>query len=77
MAKGQDKRSPLLTQAGELVKQYITYDGNNRMQYVYTANTDADDGDVCTRVEYTYDGSSARIEKMKETLQTWQASYDI
>lgn len=78
MAVGEDKRSQLITQRDELIKQYVTFDGNNRVEYVYTCQTDTPDGGECTRVQYEYDGSSARIAKMKETLDTWvSATMDI
>lgn len=77
MAIGQDKRSVLKTQAGELIKQYHVYDGSDRLTDIYTANTDTPDGGNCSRVQYEYDGVSSRVVKMKETIGTWSSSYDI
>jgi len=66
----------LKTQAHELVKQYVTYDGNNRSEYVYTVRADADDGTPCSVVRYSYDGASSRIVYMKEFTDTWQAAWE-
>ena len=52
---GEDRTSRLKTTAYELVKQYITYDGSDRVEYVYTAHTDAAHGTPCTRTQYEYD----------------------
>lgn len=68
----------LKTQANELVKQYIVYDGTNRMTAVYTAPSDATDGKPCTKVTYTYTSpTSSLISKMKESNDVWSSAYDI
>jgi hypothetical protein len=64
--------------AHEAIKQYITYDGSNRMEYTYTALAVARDGDQCVKTQYVYSGASNRIIKMKETLDVWvSATMDI
>ena len=63
--------------AQEAIKQYMTYDGNNRMEYVYVAIATAEDGDPCMVTQYVYDGLSNRVIKMKESLSTWQAAWDV
>lgn len=65
------------THAHELIKTYITYDGSSRMEYVYEARANALNGEPCMRTQYSYDGVSTRIVKMKETASTWSSSYDI
>lgn len=61
----------------EAVKQYIEYDGYNRMVRTFTAVSDAEVGDQCTMTEYAYSGTSTRIIKMKESLAVWQLGWDI
>ena len=69
MVSGQtDATSALKTHAHELVKQYISYDGSNRVEYVFTAYFNADHGDPCERTQYVYDGGTSRVIKRKETL---------
>jgi len=67
----------LKTHAKEMVKEYIAYDGSNRMEYLYTAIANASDGDPCLRTQYAYDGVSTRIVKRQETESTWNSSWDI
>ena len=71
------KEIMLKSHANELVKQYLAYDGSNRMEYVYTAYPTAIHGDPCVRTQYVYNGASTRITKMAETQGTWDSSYDI
>ena len=63
------------THSNEAIKQYVTYSGGN-IQYVYECRANTDDGDPCIRTEYVYNGSN-QMTKMKETLDTWLAAYDI
>lgn len=68
----------LKTQAHELVKQFIVYDGSNRITDVYTAPAGAANGTPCTRVTYTYVSPvSSLVEKMQESNDTWSSAYDI
>jgi len=67
----------LKTQAHELVKQHIEYDGQKRMEYVYTVRADAEDGTPCSVVRYSYVGLSARVQYMKEYTGTWDGSWDL
>ena len=73
--KGYD--ATLKTQAKELVKQYIEYDGSDRPEYVYTAYRDAKNGDPCEVTRYTYVTGTSRVEKRLESLGTWSSAYDI
>jgi hypothetical protein len=73
----QAVRDYLRTVQFEAMKLYRVYDGSNRLQYQYDAPTWTANGDTCMRTEYVYDGSSSRIQKMEETLQSWDSSWDI
>lgn len=61
----------------EAIKMYITYDVNGRMEYVYSCHAEVADGDPCLVTQYVYDGVSSRIIKMKESMGTWSAAYEI
>lgn len=63
--------------AREAIKQYIVYDGSGRMTETYTALTNAKDGDQCMKTQYAYDGATTRVIQMKESLTTWDSSWDI
>jgi hypothetical protein len=67
----------LKTQAHELVKQHIEYDGNNRMEYIYTVRADADHGTPCSVVRYSYSGLTSRVLYMKEYTGTWDSSWEL
>ena len=71
------KSEMLTSHAKELVKQYITYDGFNRMEKVYIAHVNTPDGGICLITQYVYDGVTTRIIKSKEYPGTWLASYEI
>lgn len=67
----------LKTQAHELVKQHVEYDGSNRTEYVYTVHGDATNGTPCSVVRYSYDGVSSRVVFMKEYSSTWNIAWDL
>lgn len=68
----------LKTHQHGLVKQYLTYDGSSRMEFVYEAPADAEDGAPCVKTQYVYSGVSTRIIKMLETVSTWvSATMDV
>jgi len=78
MADNSSRLQGLSTQRDELVKQFTALDPQGRPEYVYTAHTDQVHGGACTRVQYTYfNPSTTLVEKMKETNDTWDSSYDI
>lgn len=78
MAVGDRKATDLVKVHGsEAVKQYITYDGSNRMEFVYTATAEAGHGDRCGVTQYAYDAASTRVVKMKESLGVWDSSWDV
>lgn len=61
----------------EPVKMFRIYDGSNRVQTQYEAITHAKDGDPCMRSDYVYDGASARVVQMKETVDLWDSAWDF
>lgn len=61
----------------ELIKSYIVYDGSSRMEIVYEAPSEAVNGAPCLKTQYEYDGATTRITKMKESVVTWDSSWDI
>ena len=68
----------LTSQANELIKMYQVYDPEGRLSTVYTAPLRTGHSGPCTRVDYTYvDATSTRVEKMRESNDVWDASYDI
>lgn len=73
----ENEYSHLRTNQREYIKSYITYDGSDRMSVVYEAKANAVHGTPCMKTTYTYVGSTARIQKMKEEAATWDSTYDI
>lgn len=79
MATPTTQTELLKVQREELIKSYTALDAYDRPEYVYTARTDAANGDSCTRVQYVYASStSAVVIKMKETYSLWvSATMDV
>ena len=67
----------LKTQATELVKQHIEYDGSSRAEYVYTVRADALDLVPCSVVRYSYVGLTSKVVFMKEYAGVWLAAWDL
>ena len=67
----------LKTQAHELVKQHIEYDGTSRTEYVYTVRADALDLTPCSGVRYSYVGLTSKVVFMKEYTGTWLIAWDL
>lgn len=67
----------LKSQAHELVKQHVEYDGSNRVEYVYTVRADALNGTPCSVVRYAYVGATANVVFMKESTATWNVAWDL
>lgn len=67
----------LKTQAAELLKQHIEYDGSNRSQYVYTVEANAKNGTPCSVVRYGYDGVSSRVVFMREYVGNWNTVWEL
>ena len=72
-----NKSRLLKTAKHEYTKSYIEYDGTNRMEYLYEARANAEDGDPCLVTRYGYDGTSNRIIRRLESEGVWLASYDF
>ncbi len=67
----------LKSHAKELVKQFITYDGLDRPEFVYTAYVDTPNNGPCEVTQYVYVGNTSRVEKRRETIGVWLDSYNI
>lgn len=77
MGTPSTKTELLKTHAGELVKQYVEFDGQSRQSKVYTAYTNAADGAPCEVTEYIYTGPATTVVKArKEGYATWDATWD-
>lgn len=76
MAQGQNNTAQLRTQAHEYIKQYITYDANDRPEYVYTAPAGCLDGAPCSVVRYSYSGVTNRVVYMKEEDSVWDTAWE-
>jgi hypothetical protein len=61
----------------EAVKQFITYDLLDRMEYHYVATIDVADQGPCMVTQYEYDGTSGRVVKAKESIGVWLAAYEL
>ena len=77
MANKQSVREFLTAIRQEPVKMFRAYDGSNRLMLQYEAVTHAVSGDPCMKTEYTYDGTSSRVLKLKESVDVWSISYEI
>ena len=71
------KTAQLTTLKHELSKSYIQYDVSDRMEIAYEAAAATGHGEPCLKTEYAYDGGSSRIIKRKESVSTWDSSWDI
>lgn len=68
----------LLTSLGkEAMKVHRVYDGSNRLIEQYETYQNTVHGGPALRTDYTYDGASERVVGMKETMSTWDSSWDI
>ena len=65
------------THMEEATKTYSVFDGSNRLEYFYVAHIDIKDGEQCMCTQYTYDSTSARIVKTKESKASWDSAWDI
>lgn len=75
---GQKKASDFIKpHALEAVKQYIVYDGFNRMSETYVALSDSEHGTPCLKTEYVYAADSARVIKLKESIAVWDSAWDV
>lgn len=61
----------------EFMKQYFSYDGSSRIQYVYEVFAEAPHGTPCVKTTYTYVGVTRNVQKLKEEPSTWDSSWDV
>jgi hypothetical protein len=77
MSTPTTKTELLKTHAHELVKQYIEYDGQNRVSKVYTTHSSAIDGAPCEVTEYIYTSpTSTLLKARKEGHDEWDSAWD-
>lgn len=77
MAHPTTKTEMLATQKDELIKQYVEFDGQNRVSKVYTTKTNAANGEPCTVTEYIYTSPTSTVMKArKEGHSTWSSAWD-
>lgn len=67
----------LKTQAHEAIKSHSEFDAQNRLEYMYIARADAEDGAPCGVTRYSYDLLSSRVVFMKEYESAWDATWDL
>lgn len=67
----------LRTLGKEVIKVYRVYDGSNRLTEQYEALANTINGGPALKTEYTYVGATTDVEKMKESLTTWNSAWDI
>jgi hypothetical protein len=71
------KTDLLTTQRSELIKSHTEFDVSDRIQFIYTAPTDAVKNTPCTVVEYVYRGANTmQIMDMKEGKARWDDAWD-
>lgn len=73
----QNVRDQLKSVLKEPMKLYRTFDGSNRLEYQYECATSTPDQGPCLKTQYVYDGGSDRIVKVKETIDVWDASFEV
>ena len=77
-------QNALKSQAEDLIKQHLVYDGSGRVTDIYTTSAIApaagSDGAPCTHVQYQYSavsGQTTLVTGMKESIASWNASWDF
>lgn len=61
----------------EAVKDYLEYDGSDRLTKHHTALVDAVTGDACLVTEYQYVGVKVIVQARKEYLGVWDSTWDF
>lgn len=75
MAAPKTSTEMLLSHEHGLTKSYTQYDSADRPFRVYTAVTNAANGDNCLVTEYIYrDAVSTQVKGVKEGYGTWDSS---
>ncbi len=78
MSGVNSKTDLLSTQRDELIKSYTLFDIEGRVEYIYTAPTDAVHNTPCTVVQYVYVGpNTTQILAMKEGKARWDGAWDV
>lgn len=71
------KTAELTTQRDELIKSHTEFDLEDRIEFIYTAPTDAVHNTPCTVVQYIYRGANTmQIRDMKEGKARWNGQWD-
>lgn len=76
MASDLNVRDFLTAIRNEPLKLFRVYDITNRVSIQYEAVTHAKNNDPCMKTVYQYDGTSNRVVKCRESLDTWLTAYD-
>jgi hypothetical protein len=61
----------------QTLKEFREYDGSARAFKIYQAVSKAKNGDPCMLTEIAYLGASKSIEKKRESVVLWDATWDI
>jgi len=61
----------------EVIKVRRVYDGVPRVTEQYEALANTVHGGPCLKTEYVYVGATTDVEKMQESLATWDSAWDI
>lgn len=75
--KDTNARDYLKNMAREPIKLFRVYDVSNRVWIQYECVTHTLPGEACLKTEYVYDGTSTRVLKLKESLSTWDISFEV
>lgn len=75
--KGDNTTAILQTLKNELLKSYAEYDVSGILTSLYEAVAHAKDGEKCLRTDYEYAPGSSRVVKRKESLASWDSSWDL
>jgi len=67
----------LIALSREVVKIFRVYDGSDRLITSYETFANSLDGGIALKTEFTYIGATNKLEKMKESISTWLAAYEI
>lgn len=67
----------ILTGLKQALKTYCVYDDSLRLTDVYEVAVEAPHGAKCLRTQYQYVGTTSRILKEKESVASWDSSWDM
>jgi hypothetical protein len=72
----QNARNFVRPNLDEPLKQYFEYDGSNRLTMHAEVTESAQHGAPCLITTYTFYGASARVKLRRETMGTWDSSWE-